>query len=185
MEEIALHILDIVQNSIVACANLISIDIEEDYTNDKLIITIVDNGKGIEKHLLDKVVDPFYTKRTTRKVGLGLSLMKQSAEQAGGSFIIESEVNKGTTVKAIYQHSNIDRQPLGDMPQTISILVASNPDINFTYQHKVNENTYYFDTRQIKEVLEDVPISSPEVRVFIQQMLKQNIGMLSKQFNEI
>ncbi|HEY9125409.1 MAG TPA: ATP-binding protein [Bacteroidales bacterium] len=185
MEEIALHILDIVQNSIVACANLISIEVEEDYANDRLIIIIVDNGKGIEKHLLDKVADPFYTKRTTRKVGLGLSLLKQSAEMAGGSFSIESEINKGTTVKAIYQHSHIDRQPLGDIPQTISILVASNPDINFTYKHKINNNSYYFDTRQIKEVLEEVPITSPEVRVFIHQMLKQNIDMLNRQFKEI
>jgi hypothetical protein len=185
MEEIALHILDIVQNSIVANATLISIEIDENYAKDMLAITISDNGKGIEKELLGKVIDPFFTKRTTRKVGLGLSLMKQSAEQTGGFFNIESEVAKGTWVKAVYTHSNIDRQPLGDMPQTLSILVASNPEINFTYKHTVNENTYFFDTRQIKEVLEDVPISSPEVRVFIQQMLKQNIDMLNKQYNEI
>jgi anti-sigma regulatory factor (Ser/Thr protein kinase) len=178
MIEIALHILDIVQNSIAAHAKNIEVKISEDVEKDILEIIISDDGKGIDSKLLKKVIDPFYTSRTTRKVGLGLSLYKQSVEQTEGSFKIESEVGKGTIVTAIYKLSHIDRPPLGDIAGTISLLVSANPKIDFKYVYYLGKNEYEFDTKQIKQTLEDVPISNPEVQKFIKEMIEENINNL-------
>jgi K+-sensing histidine kinase KdpD len=178
MTEIALHILDIVQNSITAEAKNIEIEVIESIEKDNLGIIITDNGKGIDSKMLKKVTDPFFTSRTTRKVGLGLSLYKQSAEQTEGSFKIESEVGKGTVVTAIYKLSHIDRPPMGDIAGTISLLVSANPKIDFKYVYCLDKKKYEFDTKEIKQTLEDVPISNPEVQKFIKEMIEENIDNL-------
>jgi hypothetical protein len=175
MNEISLHILDIVENSTAAGASLINISILEDEALDNYEVVISDNGKGIATEMLDKVTDAFVTSRTTRKVGLGLPLFKQNAEQTGGSFKIESEVGKGTKTTAFFKLNNIDRPPLGDMAGVMTILVGSNPKIDFVYKHKVNERDYVFDTRDVKLVLDDVPISDPEVRKYIKEMIDENL----------
>jgi hypothetical protein len=175
MNEISLHILDITQNSIVAGASLIFIKISESEILNNYEVEISDNGKGISPEMLEKVTDAFVTSRTTRKVGLGLPLLKQNAEQTGGSFNITSIVGKGTTTTAVFKLNNIDRPPLGDMAGTMAILAGSNPKIDFIYSHIVNEQSYVFDTREVKLVLEDVPISNPGVRKYIKEMIDENL----------
>ena len=175
MNEIALHILDITENSITAGASLIFISIAEIEALDNYEVVISDNGKGIEPDMLENVTDAFVTSRTTRKVGLGLPLFKQNAEQTGGSFSIESVVGEGTETKAIFKLNNIDRPPLGDMAGTMVLLTGANPEIDFVYEHKVNDKIYVFDTREVKQVLDDVPISNPEVRKYIREMIDENL----------
>jgi len=146
MEDLSLHILDIAENSISASAKRIEIRINEDQAQDLLTIEIKDNGKGMDEQALQKVLDPFFTTRKTRKVGLGLSLLAQAARQSDGRIEINSGPGKGTTVKAVFRFSHPDRKPVGDIPETIRTLVAGHAGIDFLYEHKKDDLIYRFDT---------------------------------------
>ena len=178
MQELSLNILDIVQNSVKAKASLIEIIIDENIVRDRMIIEIIDNGCGMTKEQVKNVEDPFFTTRTTRKVGLGVSLFKMAAEMTGGSFHIESEVNIGTKVHAEFVYSHIDRMPLGDIGSTITTLIQCNENIDFLYLHKLNEKSFILDTREFREILEGIPLSSPEVMSFIKNYLIENYNEL-------
>lgn len=171
MRELSLHILDIVQNSVRAQAKLVDIDIS--VKNGYLNIKITDDGVGMDKDFLERVTNPFTTTRTTRNVGLGLPLLKQSAEMANGKFYIKSELNVGTEVFASYQLDNIDRVPLGDLVSTIVTLLS--PDTDFIWHYAINGKKFDFDTREIKKELQNVPIDSPEILMFLREFLKENI----------
>ena len=151
MEDLSLHILDIVENSIRAHAKKIEIKIIEEKKKDLLTIEIIDDGKGMDKKKLKNVLDPFFTTKNTRRVGLGLSLLVQSAEESGGSIIIESKPGQGTKVKAVFGYSHIDRKPLGDVNKSLKVLIAANPDINFIYEYQKDNANYYLDTKGIKK----------------------------------
>lgn len=138
MEDLSLHILDIAENSITAGAKNIEIKILEDTKKNFLRIEIIDDGKGMTEEQIQKAIDPFFTSRTTRRVGLGLPLLKQAAAAANGSMEIKSTVGKGTHVSATFQLSHIDLQPMGNIADTIMAIVASSPDINIKYVHKRN-----------------------------------------------
>lgn len=172
MKEISLHILDIMHNSITAGASLICLDVIEDEKKDELSFLVKDNGKGMSPEFLKTVVDPFTTGRKTRKVGLGIPLTKQAAEACGGSFNIESEEGKGTIVKAVFGYSNIDRQPLGDMAETMHQLITSFENVDFIYTHKINEKEFYVDTREIKKILGDVSLKENEISLWLLGYLK-------------
>jgi hypothetical protein len=172
MQELSLHILDIVQNSISASADSIEIEIEEDSKRDALVICIRDNGQGIPKEDLPQVVDPFFTSRQTRRVGLGLSLLHQAAVQSDGYLNIASEQGKGTVVRAFFKHSHIDRMPLGDMAKTMGVLIVGNPQIDFSYYHRVEEEEFRFDTRSLRGQLDGIPLNDPHVVGFIFQEFK-------------
>lgn len=173
MREISLHILDIVQNSVVAGATKINVTVCEDIASNKLTVEISDNGCGMTKEFLEKVIDPFTTKRTTRKVGLGIPLFKSAAETTGGSFNIESQVGKGTCVTAVFGYSHIDRQPLGNMAETMLGLFTSYENINFLYKHSVHDKVFEVDTLDIKNVLGDVSFSVPEVYLWLSDFLTE------------
>ncbi len=173
MREISLHILDIVQNSVVAGATRIGVYVDEDIAADKLAVKITDNGCGMSKEFLEKVIDPFTTKRTTRKVGLGIPLFKTAAESTGGSFDIQSEVGKGTCVTAVFGYSHIDRQPLGDMADTMLGLFTSYESIDFLYQHKIGDKEFEVETAELKKVLDGVPFTTPEVYLRLSEFLKE------------
>jgi len=147
---LSLHILDIVENSIRAKASRIEIKVVEDTRKDLLTIEIKDNGQGIDEETIKKVVDPFFTTRTTRKVGLGLPLLSQAARESGGDVEIESKVGRGTRVKATFGYSHIDRKPLGNMEKTLITLIAGNPEVDFRYEHKKDELEYHLDTKEIR-----------------------------------
>jgi anti-sigma regulatory factor (Ser/Thr protein kinase) len=148
MEDLSLHILDIAENSISASAGRIEIRIDEDQANDLLTIEITDDGRGMDEETLKKALDPFFTTRTTRRVGLGLSLLAQAARQSDGRFDLSSVPDEGTTVKATFRLSHPDCKPIGDLGETIGTLVTAHPEIDFLYEHKKDNSTYRFDTRE-------------------------------------
>jgi len=175
MKDLALHILDIVQNSIVAGATLIELIVDENLPGNLIGITNKDNGKGIESGMLAQVTDPYVTSRITRKVGLSLPLFRQSAEQTGGLLKISSETGKGTEVTALFKAEHIDLPPWGDLSGVIILLITANPQLDFQYYHRSKNGEYIFDTREIKEELGDIKLDEPEVRKFLKEMLMENL----------
>jgi hypothetical protein len=175
MTELSLHILDIVQNSIAAKASLIYISISESNSGNTYKIEIGDNGRGMDEATVAKVLDPFYTTRITRKVGLGLPLYKQAVEICNGTFHVESVPGMGTKVIASMPLRHIDRQPLGDMPGVMTQLASSFPLIDFIYIHTTDYGTYTFDTRDVKNTLEGLPIHDVRVINFIRDMIGENL----------
>lgn len=178
MQELSLHILDIAQNSITAQATLIEIRIDENAADNVLDITIQDNGKGMDAEKVKKVLDPFFTTRTTRKVGLGIPLYREAALSTGGDFSIVSEVGVGTTVFARFGYSHIDRQPLGDIAGVMYTLITCNPDIDFVYIHKVDDRQFTADTREMKAILDGVPLSDMQVGLWLKEFLQEGISNL-------
>jgi hypothetical protein len=175
MKELSLNILDIVQNSIRAKANMISIEIIESVATDIYQIVIKDNGTGIPKEILKNVTDPFVTTRTKRRMGLGLPLLKYHAELTGGNMKIESETGKGTNISADFSKSHIDRQPLGDISGVLLILLASNPGIDFTYLHKTDDGEYRFSSKETKEYLEIETLNDRKLLEQIRNMIDENL----------
>ncbi|MGD8229392.1 MAG: ATP-binding protein, partial [Desulfobacteraceae bacterium] len=173
MEDLSLHILDIAENATAAGAELVEIIIAQDAERDRLQIVIRDNGRGMDREMLEKAGDPFFTTRTTRRVGLGLSLLKQATREAGGDFFIISKPGEGTEVRATFQASHIDRKPLGDMGSTLVSLILGNPDVDFVYQSNFNGEETMLDTRMIKAELDDtVALSDPAVLNLIKDICK-------------
>lgn len=179
MKELSLHILDVVQNSIGAQASLVKIEINEDIKKDLLEIKIRDNGHGMDAATLQKVLDPFYTTRTTRKVGLGIPLFAQAAKSCGGDFKIFSQKGKGTEIVASFILSHIDRAPIGSMADTMVSLIAMRPDVDFVYRHCVGDRGFVLDTREIKKTLEEVPINNPMVIDWIKEFIEQNLNEIN------
>ena len=176
MEELALHILDLVQNCIEAEATLVEIIVVEDLSANVLTVEIGDNGRGMSPEVLATVEDPFFTTRTTRHVGLGIPLLKAAAEQAGGSFTIDSTPGQGTKVRAEFEHDNIDRAPLGSMSDTIAALFAVHSTLDLVYTHKVNDSLFVMDSREIRDICGEV-LNHPK----IVQWLKRYILEQEKQ----
>ncbi len=175
MISLSLNILDIVQNSISAGASEIFIGIRELQKTDLYEIEIKDNGCGMPEELLKKVTDPFVTTRTTRKVGLGLSLLKYHAQLTGGDLNIDSTEGSGTQLKATFSMSHVDRQPLGDIAGVMIILIAANPEIDFLYQHITDNGEYSFSTRETKEQLEVETLNDNGLLFDIKEMIIENI----------
>ncbi len=173
MRELSLNILDIAQNSIAAGATLTEIVVKEDTTKKELLIGIYDNGKGMTPEQVRNVQDPFFTTRTTRKVGMGIPLFKMAAEQTGGSLNITSQVGVGTRVEAVFKTDSIDFTPLGDMEATISTIVSMNENIDFIYIRSVDDREFKFSSADIKAILDGVPLSEPSVIMWIEGHIKE------------
>jgi len=178
MTELSLHILDIVQNSITAEASKIEIRIDENISANHYVIEIIDNGNGMDEETLKNVTNPFFTTRTTRKVGVGLSLFEQNAEQTGGSMTVESKLGEGTKVKAVFIYDNIDRLPLGDMAGTMTLLIGANPKIRFIYTHNTSLSEFEFDTNEVLEELGKVPINHPDILKALKELITENLEMI-------
>lgn len=178
MRELSLNVMDIAQNSVRAKASVIEIEITEDTEQSTLEIKITDDGCGMSEEQVKSVIDPFFTTRTTRKVGLGIPLFKMAAEQTGGYLDIKSQLGKGTVVTAKFISSHMDMTPLGDINSTISILIRCNPDTNIVFTHSVDDKTFTLNTRELKEVLGDVPLDTPEVMQWIDDYLKEQTETL-------
>jgi signal transduction histidine kinase len=133
MQDISLHILDIVENSVKAKATKVEIKIVEDDRSDLLTVEIRDNGQGMDKKAVKKALDPFYTTKSEKRIGLGISLLAQAAREGGGNFAIESEPDSGTSIVATFMLSHPDRKPLGDVKGTVHLLQLTHPDIIFDY----------------------------------------------------
>lgn len=174
MEDLSLHILDIVENSVAAHASKIEIRLSEDKKRDVLSVEVIDNGIGMDEETQKRALDPFFTTKMVRRFGLGLSLLSESAKAANGHLSIRSKKGKGTRIRADFQYSHIDRKPLGNIGQTIMTLVIGNPDIDIIYVHKKDGHKFVFDTRKIRPRLKDIPIHSPDGLRMIKEELRRD-----------
>ena len=173
MRELSLNVLDIAQNSISANASLIEIEVLEDTAKKELVIGIYDNGRGMTPEQVRNVQDPFFTTRTTRKVGMGIPLFKLAAEQTGGSLEITSEVGAGTRVRTVFKTDSIDFTPVGDMNSTIVMLITMNTDRDFIYRFGIDEKEFTLSTGELKGILGDVPLSEPSIAQWIREYLSE------------
>ncbi len=185
MREISLHILDIMQNSITAQADLVKVLLNAEAGGTMLKIVIEDNGCGMDSELLARVTDPFTTARTTRRVGLGIPLFRASAQQSGGDFAISSQKDVGTVVTAGYEINNIDRPPLGDLPGVITNMAAGYPTVEIHLQLENGGKQFIFNSREVKQVLGEVPLSEFEVIVWLREYISEGLkeifgGVLSE-----
>lgn len=175
MNDLSMHILDIVQNSISAGATRVTLTVDEAPGADLLTIVIGDNGKGMTPEQVSRLSDPFFTSRTTRKVGMGIPLLMDSARQSGGDVRIESEQGKGTEVTAVFGYSNIDRPPLGDVANALMLLVSSNPALDFLFTYRYNGEEYLFDTVDVREILGDDALKDLTIIRNLEEMIKDNM----------
>lgn len=184
MKELSLNILDITENSTKAKAELILIEISE--TNDTLTITITDNGTGMTEQTLASVANPFYTTRTTRKVGMGIPLFRMAAEMTGGKLTIASKHidehpdSHGTTVTALFYKNHIDFTPLGDIISTVTTLIQGHPNVDFLFNHIIGDERVSLDTRDLRAVLEGVPLDTFEVIIWIKDNLTEQYAEIKK-----
>ncbi len=175
MKDLAMHIMDILQNSTRAGATEITLDVIEDARKDTLTLRFIDNGCGMDEETLSKVLNPFFTTRTTRKVGLGLSLLKQNAEQTGGFLDITSQKGVGTIVTAVFGLTNIDRPPMGDLAGGFVLTASAYPNIRFILNYQRDDLNYKFDTQEVLEILDGISIQEPEVIQYLTEMIAENI----------
>lgn len=178
MKELSLHILDLVENSIKAKARLISIKISENISEDLFVIEIEDNGSGMDEKFLKSVEDPFVTTRTTRKVGLGISLIKAAALRCDGNFKISSQKKIGTKVYCGFKHSHIDRAPLGNMGETMVAIINQCEESEIVFEHRWNNKNFIMDTKEVKKILDGVNINSAEILLWIKDYINSNIKEL-------
>lgn len=181
MKELSLHLLDIAENSVAAQARTVEITVVEDTRGDRLMMEVRDDGKGMDAEMLARVTDPFVTTRTTRKVGLGIPLLKAAAEACNGEFTIESQPGKGTCLRATFQRSHIDRMPMGDLAGTLLTLVVGNPRVRWIFKYEVDGRTYLFDSAPILEVLQDLPLTEPAVLNILRKELEDGIRQVQEQ----
>jgi hypothetical protein len=174
VEDISLHILDIVENSLEAGASYVTVSVVEDSERDILSLEITDNGHGMSPESAAAVLDPFYTTRTTRRVGLGLSLLAQSARETGGDIEVRSTVGAGTSVRAWFVYSHVDRKPLGDIASTYAVLIAGHPANDFVLAFTKDGDRVVLDTRLVRNELGGIPLNHPEVIGFIRAYLKEH-----------
>lgn len=175
MQEIAMNILDIAYNSIKAKANLIEIIIHDSCKLNIINIQIIDNGKGMDQETVKKVIDPFYTTRTTRKVGLGIPIFKENIEATGGKFEIASTVNVGTKVMGEFVKNHLDTPPMGNIVDTIITLIQANDKIDYLFKYINDTNEFILDTREVKTLLEGVPINQPEIILWLKDYIKEGL----------
>ena len=175
MRELSLHLLDIAENSISANAKNITIEVTEDLRSDLLKLSIQDDGRGMSPEMVAVVMDPFVTSRTTRKVGLGIPLFKEAAEACNGHLTLESSVGVGTKVNVEFQHSHIDRMPLGDLPSTFLHLLVANPNVHWVFKYQFNDHEFIFDDQPIKNELDGIPLSEPTILNCLREMLQTGI----------
>ncbi|MBI3150723.1 MAG: ATP-binding protein [Chloroflexi bacterium] len=180
MREIALHLMDIAENSAAAEGRNICIEVHEDLQSDLLTASVTDDGRGMDAETAQRVLDPFYTTRTTRKVGLGIPLLKLAAEMSGGGLSLVTEAGKGARVEARFRHSHIDRMPLGDLASTFLALLVSHPKIHWVFIYKGidkngNVDNFEFDDTELKNELGDMPITEPEILMFVRGLIEEGI----------
>ncbi len=179
MRELSLHILDVLENSIEAGASRVELSIEENSERDTLVIEVIDNGRGMDKEKVERVLDPFYTTRKTRHVGLGLPLFAAAARRCNGDLTLQSVAGKATRLRATFCRSHVDRAPLGDMPSVLLAVLLSERPVDLGYVHKVGVREFRFDSSEIRTELGEVPLTHPKVRAWISELIKDGEESLS------
>ncbi|MBL8101833.1 MAG: ATP-binding protein [Anaerolineales bacterium] len=180
MREVALHLMDIAENSVAAEARNVCIEVHENLQSDLLKVIITDDGRGMDAETAKQVLDPFYTTRTTRKVGLGIPLLKLAAEMSEGGLSLVTEAGKGARIEARFRHSHIDRMPLGDLASTFLALLVSHPKIHWVFDYRTtdkngNVDNFEFDDTELKKELGEVSITEPEILKFVRGLIEEGI----------
>lgn len=178
MRELSLHILDLARNCIEAKATRVELRMREDRPADRLEISLTDNGVGLEEEALAKVADPFYTTRTTRRVGMGLALFAATCERCGGEMRVQSERGRGTEVVGTLQLSHLDRPPLGDMGAVVGVLAAEAARVRLVYRHQVNGGIFEVDTEELQGELGEVPLSEPVLLCWLKDHVTRGLRAL-------
>jgi anti-sigma regulatory factor (Ser/Thr protein kinase) len=173
MEDLSLHILDIVENSIDAGACRIEITISDSRAEDRFMLRIKDDGKGMDEETVRKIRDPFFTTKTVRRFGLGIPFLAQSAEEGGGGLSIDSGQGQGTTITAEFRRGHIDRKPLGDIGATVMVLIGGHPEIDFSLDYSSDGCSYRFDSAELKKELDGAPINLPDVLKLIRDDINE------------
>jgi anti-sigma regulatory factor (Ser/Thr protein kinase) len=179
MEDLSLHILDIAENAIEARARRIWLCIDQEEEGDRLTLEIRDDGRGMDARALQRATDPFFTTRTARRVGLGLSLLSEAASATGGTLSVESSPGEGTRVSATFHSSHIDMKPLGDIPRTVVTLLAGHPEVELFYSHTTGERSFCMDSGEIAARLGGLSISSPPVLRWIEGQIRRGVADLT------
>lgn len=180
MKELSMHILDIAMNSISAKSKLIEIIIEDSEKNNSIKIVLKDDGQGMSYETQKKVIDPFFTTRATRKVGLGIPLLKETCERCNGYFNINSEIGKGTTVECLLERNNIDRAPIGNMDDTIITIINSLNDCELLYKYSTDEKSFVLSTLELRSVLGEVNINSSNILLWLKEYIHENMQTVTK-----
>ena len=176
MRELSLHLLDIAENSVAAGSKTIILAVEENHQQDRLRIVVIDDGKGMDEATAKHVLDPFFTSRTTRKVGLGLPLLKEAAEACNGSLTLTTAPGKGTRVEVEFQNSHIDRMPLGDLATTYLNLFIAYPQVHWIMRYAVNDRIFELDDQELKTELTGIPLTDPDILAFLRRMFAEGIN---------
>ena len=182
-----MHILDVLENALEAGATRVELNIDEDLAGDRLLIEVRDNGRGMDAETAQRAVDPFYTTRTTRHVGLGLPLLKAAAERCGGGLTLLSAVGEGTQVRASFRHSHLDRAPLGRMLDTLLAFLMSERRAQLVYRHRVGDGVFELDTAEIEAELDGIPLTHPQVRDWLHDTIADGeveLGLLTEPVGE-
>jgi hypothetical protein len=189
MREIVLHLLDLAENSVSSGARSITISVCEDLEADKLTAWIQDDGRGMDEETVRKVNDPFFTSRTTRKVGLGIPLLKEAAEACNGGMEILSKPGAGTQIEVSFQHSHIDRMPLGSLSTVFLELTVAHPEIHWIFRYTARnqgcQETFEFNDEPVKDILAEIPLSHPDVLTYLRETLEQGLGAAQKCFTPV
>ncbi len=178
MEELALYILDLVQNSIEAGADRVCVFLDQCAADGKIVIEVRDNGRGMDEAARAAAFDPFYTTRTTRRLGLGLALLRAAAEATRGWVELESQVGAGTRVKAVFDASHIDCPPLGDVPTTLAVILAANPDLELCYRHRFGDREFSFTSSELRARLGEVALNDPTVFQCLRELFAESLDNL-------
>jgi hypothetical protein len=171
MEDLALHILDIAQNCLEAGASTIDIEVLEDLAEDSMVLSVRDDGRGMDESTLARATDPFFTTRTTRSVGMGLPLLAAAARAAGGALTIDSKPGQGTAIRASFRHRHLDRAPLGDIETTLMVLLAGQYDKSIRFRHRINERIFELDSRDFRAA--DIDLSSPVGLAILREAIRR------------
>ena len=171
MRELALHILDIAENSAAAGAGSVLIEVRESLEHDRLLIRVSDDGRGIDASL--KEANAFYTSKCDKSYGLGIPLLKQAAEQCDGSFRIGPRPEGGTEVVAEFRLGHMDRMPLGDIGSTAAAFVGGHPEVDLEVVMELEGDEYRFSTRELRKELEGLPLNVPQVLEYIRQEINE------------
>jgi anti-sigma regulatory factor (Ser/Thr protein kinase) len=180
VEELSLHILDIAMNSIRAGATEIAVEVTEDRARNLLAFAVRDDGCGMTEEQLAQIHDPFFTTRDTRRVGLGIPLLKQTAEQAGGGLAVTSSPGQGTAVEARFELDHVDRPPLGDIAATVWTLVVTNADVEFEYRHTIDGACFEVGTAELKRTLATRSLGKPRVAGALLKYLRERERRLAE-----
>ncbi len=178
MRDLAQHITDLVENATRAGANVVSVEVEQRTSSDRLLLRVMDNGSGMDPDTAARAVDPFFTSRTCRRVGLGLPLLSASAERCEGRLDVRSRQGQGTTVEATFRLSHIDTPPLGDLGATLMCAVLGHPEANIHYRHSSDDGVFELDTATIRAELGDVPLSHPSVLRWLETYVTEGLATI-------